>query len=70
MYKISFTDEHGEEFMGTTNHFVTDGRYSLATIDQIARDTARKLYDSNAIKGYVVRRGRFTNPVIATAPIN
>lgn len=64
MYKISFLDENGEEFMGTLEHFTTDGRYSFETIDDIARDTARKLLKRDDIKGYVIRRNSFNSPVI------
>lgn len=64
MYKISFLDRNGEEFMGTFEHFSTDGRYSFETIDEVARDEARRSFKRDQITGYVIRRGRFINPVI------
>ena len=64
MYKISFLDRNGEEFLGTTEHFSTDGRYSYETIDEVARDEARRSLKRDQISGYVIRRGRFSNPII------
>jgi hypothetical protein len=64
MYKVSFLDRNGEEFMGTTEHFSTDGRYNYESIDEVARDEARRSLKRDQITGYVIRRGRFSNPVI------
>lgn len=64
MHKISFLDKNGEEFMGTFEHFTTDGRYNFDTIDAIARDEASKSLKRDQIMGYVIRRGRFINPII------
>lgn len=64
MYKVSFLDRNGEEFLGTIEHFQTDGRYSYATIDEVARDEARRSLRRDEITGYVIRRGRFINPII------
>lgn len=69
MFKISFTDKYGNDFLGTTNHFTTDGRYSFDTIDAIARDTASKLLDNKYIYGYIIRRGSFNNRIIKTVTI-
>ena len=64
MYKISFLDRNGEEFLGTIEHFYTDGRYSFATIDEVAREERRRSLQRDNITGYVIRRGRFINPII------
>lgn len=64
MYKISFLDRNGEEFLGTLEHFTADGRYSFDTIDTIARREASRSLKRDSITGYVIRRGRFINPVI------
>ena len=69
MYKVSFTDINNQDFLGTANHFTTDGRYSLNTVDQIAHKTASKLLDRNKITGYVIRRGRFISPIIASVKL-
>ena len=63
MYKISFLDRNGEEFLGTIEHFVTDGRYSFETIDEVARDERRRSLRRDDITGYVIRRGRFSSPI-------
>jgi hypothetical protein len=65
-YKISFIDQNGSEFLGTTNHFVTDGRYSLSTVHEVATDTKNKAYDRESIYGYNIRQDRFSNPIIKT----
>ena len=64
MYKISFLDKNGEEFIGSTENFSTDGRYNYETIDGVARDEARRNLKRDQITGYIVRRGRFSNPII------
>ena len=65
-YKVSFLDNKGYEFMGTTRHFTTDGRYSLDTVHDIARDTKNKLMHNNDIHGYVVRLNSFNSDIIKT----
>jgi len=65
LYKISFTDQNGEEFLGTTEHFVTDGRYSVNTIIEVARDIASKSLKKDYIKGFNIRRNSFNAPVIS-----
>ena len=64
MFKISFLDKNGEEFLGTEEHFTADGRYNYETIDGVARDERRRSLKRDEITGYVVRRGRFSNPII------
>lgn len=64
MYKVSFLDRNGEEFLGTIEHFSTDGRYSFQTIDEVAREERRRSLKRDQITGYVIRRGRFINPII------
>lgn len=64
MYKVSFLDKNGEEFLGTIEHFAADGRWSFATLDGVARDEASRSLKRDQITGYIVRRGRFSNPVI------
>ena len=66
MYKVSFLDTNGEEFLGTLEHFSTDGRYSFATIKEVAREEARRSLKRDKIIGFNLRRGRFSNPIIAT----
>lgn len=65
-YKISFIDLDGREFMGTMEHFTTDGRYSLQTVDEVARDTARKSLKREQIMGYNVRKNSFNSAIVAT----
>lgn len=64
-YKVSFIDRNSCEFMGTTEHFTTDGRYNLETVKQIAADTRLKSLKRYQIHGYVVRLNSFNSPVIA-----
>jgi hypothetical protein len=65
-YKISFIDNNGEEFMGTTECFTTDGRYNLTTVHAIATDTMLKAYKRENISGYNVRLNSFNNPIVKT----
>lgn len=66
MYKVSFIDNNGDEFMGTIEHYSTDGRYNLNTITEEAREEARKHLKCDSIAGFNLRRHRFSNPIIAT----
>lgn len=63
-YKVSFIDKDGNDFIGTTEHFVTDGRYSADTVWQVAYNVKQKSLKRDYITGYIVRRGSFNNPVI------
>ena len=65
-YKVSFIDKMGNEYMGTTEHFTTDGRYSLDTVYSVALDTVQKKLYKHDIAGYVVRKNSFNSKVIAT----
>ena len=67
-YKISFT-ENGHEFLGTTEHFTTDGRYNLDTVHEVALDVKSKLLNRDSINGYNVRRNSFNSPIIATKEV-
>jgi len=62
-YKVQFFDKNGIEFMGTTRSFVTDGRYSLDTIKEIAIDTKNKLYNNSDIAGYNIYKNSFNNSI-------
>ncbi len=70
MYKISFLDNKGLEFTGTTRHFTTDGRYNFNTINDIARDTKSKLLNSHEIYGYAIRKNSFNSEIIKTVTLN
>lgn len=70
MYKISFLDHLGYEFLGTTRHFTTDGRYNFNTINDIARDTKSKLLHNHEIHGYVIRKNSFNSEIIKTVTLN
>lgn len=63
-YLVSFTDKNNDEFMGTTEHFSTDGRYSLDTVLEIARRAAAGSLMHDNIVGFNLRKDRFKNPVI------
>lgn len=63
-YKISFLDKNGNEFLGTTEHFVTDGRYNFDTIYDIAVQTKNMSLKSDSITGYVIRKNSFLGNVI------
>lgn len=63
-YKVSFLDNNGNEFLGTTEHFVTDGRYNFDTIHDIAVQTKNMSLKSDSITGYVIRKNSFLGNVI------
>ena len=65
-YKISFIDNKDNEFMGTTEHFTTDGRYNLDTVLQVAIEAWRHSFKHNDITGYNIRKNSFNSAVIRT----
>jgi hypothetical protein len=70
-YKVQFFDKNGIEFMGTTRSFVTDGRYSLDTIKDIAIDRKNKLwiYNNSDIAGYNIYKDSFNNSIYKTVTL-
>ena len=68
-YKVSLTDSNGNEFMGTTEHFTTDGRYSDASVWQVAYEAKQASLKREYITGYVVRRDSFNSTVIMRGTI-
>lgn len=65
-YLISFIDKNNNEFLGTTEHFKTDGRYNLETVLQVAVETWRKSWKREYITGYNIRKNSFNSNIIKT----